>query len=70
MIIAFSETEELGNNILDSFHAQQRLIDMIRTYDLTNYESNTTDEYLSENSDEESFEIKQSSPINNFIKNI
>lgn len=44
LTVAFSETEELGNNILDSFHAQQRFINMIRTHDLKNYESNTADD--------------------------
>lgn len=43
---------------------------MIRTYDLRNYESNTADEYVSVDSNNESFECRHSSHINNFLKNV
>lgn len=71
LTVAFSETEELGNDTLGgSFHAQQRLVNLIRTYDLQNYENSTAEEYLTEDIDNESFECRKSSRINDFLTNI
>lgn len=43
---------------------------MVRTHDFKNYESNIANEYLNEDSDNESFECRQSTRIDDFLKNI